>query len=327
MSLRLFNLLACLFLVVLGFAVFRQLPGCDFINLDDGLYVTKNPYLGLGLSKQGIFWAFTTWHAGYWIPLTWISLLADWQLYGLNAGGYHLTNLLLHIINAILLFLFLVKTTKAKWQSVFVAALFAIHPLQVESVAWVTERKDVLCTFFWFLTLHAYIRYVKKPGARTYLLVVLCFALGLMAKPMIVTLPFVLLLFDYWPLNRFNSHMPNQKKNSVSLIAEKIPLFALAVFFSALTVATQKFGGAVISMENVPPDIRLANAAISYLRYIGKALWPTDLAIFYPYLITENFLLKGAAAGLLIVGLSVLVFVARQKKYLFTGWFFFLGTL
>lgn len=321
------ELLTCLFLTALVFAVFRQLPGYEFIYLDDGLYVTENRHLSLGLSWQGIKWAFTTWHAGYWIPLTWLSLLADWQIYGLNAGGYHLTNLLLHLANAILLFLLLTKTTKAMWQSAFVAALFAIHPLQVESVAWVTERKDVLSTLFLMLILLAYARYVKKPGVDRYLWVFLLFVLGLMAKPMLVTLPFVLLLMDYWPLNRFETAFSSQKKIMGRLVAEKIPLFALAAFFSALTIATQKYGGAVISMQAISPDIRAANALISYLRYIGKILWPCDLVIFYPYIISENFLLKGAAAGLLLAAVSLLVISARQKKYLFMGWFFFLGTL
>ena len=335
-------LLISLFLIVVTLAAFEQLRNHAFINLDDDIYITKNRQVQSGLTLEGVTWAFTTMHAGNWHPLTWLSLMLDCQLYGLNPSGHHLTNLVFHIVNTLLLFLVLERMTGALWRSGFVAALFALHPLHVESVAWVVERKDVLSTFFWMLTMWTYAHYVERPGFNRYLLVLLFFTLGLLSKPMLVTLPFVLLLFDYWPLGRFQfgqssgdpkSHTSksmnpgDQKSIAFRLVREKAPFFALCAVSSVLTIFAQQKGGAVIPLEHYPLESRIANALVSYVSYIEKMIWPRNLAVFYPY---QEMLpiWKVVGSGLLLVCVSLLVIrAARKLPCLVVGWFWYLGTL
>jgi len=328
--------------MILTFATFEQVRTCAFINFDDHVYITENQHVQSGLTLKGVTWAFTTTHAANWHPLTWISHMLDCQLYGLNPSGHHLTNLVFHIASALLLFLVLERMTGSLWRSGFVAALFALHPLHVESVAWVAERKDVLSTFFWMLTMWTYIRYVEGPKLNRYLLVLLFFTLGLLSKPMLVTLPFVLLLLDYWPLRRFQfaqssgiSKFPtpkpinpsNQSSMILRLVREKAPFFILCAISSILTIFAQQKGGAVISLENYPIENRIANALVSYVGYIEKMIWPRHLAIFYPH---QEMLpiWKIVGSGLLLVCVSVLVIRAvRKHPYLVVGWFWYLGTL
>jgi tetratricopeptide (TPR) repeat protein len=332
--------LISLFLVAATLAVFGQVRNHAFINFDDNVYITENPHVKLGLTLKGVVWAFTTMYAANWHPLTWLSHMLDCQLYGLNPAGHHLTNLVFHIVNALLLFFVLKRITRRVWMSGFVAALFALHPLHVESVAWVAERKDVLSTFFWMLTMWMYVHYVEKPGLKRYLLVLLSFALGLLSKPMLVTLPFVLLLLDYWPFGRFQfggavvhheadgSISPADRRiSALRLVGEKAPLFLLSALSSIVTVVAQQRGGAVVSLETHSIESRFANALVSYITYIEKMIWPSHLAIFYPY--PETFpIWKVAGAGLLLVCLSILVIrAARKRPYLVVGWIWYLGTL
>lgn len=308
-------------------AIFWQLVHCDFVNFDDNLYVTDNIHVRAGLNWDTIRWAFTSTVASNWHPLTWISHALDFQLYGLQPAGHHLTNLLFHTANAVLLFIWLWRLTGAVWHSALVAALFAWHPLHVESVAWVAERKDVLSTFFLMLTLLSHERF-KVRGLRFkvwYALALVFFVLGLLAKPMLVTLPFVLLLVDFWNGDK-NATMPISKLPWNKWVVEKIPFFALSAASCAVTFYAQKTGGAVQSFEHLSPGERLKNAIVSYCLYIGKTFWPKNLAVFYPQTSREAWEVAGAA----IVLLTITFFVATQinrRRYLALGWFWFLGTL
>ena len=335
--------LICLFLAVSILAVYWQVTDHEFIDYDDNVYITDNPHVQSGLTVKSVGWAFTTTQAGNWHPLTWLSHMMDYQLFGLNPRGHHLTSVFLHITNSILLFLALKWATSAIWPSALVASLFAIHPLHVESVAWVAERKDVLSTFFWLLTILAYIKYGKRPKRMTYLLVLLLFALGLAAKPMLVTLPFVLLLLDYWPLDRFQlgrdfgspenkntrSLEPSTKKLPPSrLIGEKLPMFMLSGIFSVIALWAQEKAGAMSGMDIVPFKWRIANALVSYVSYIGKMIWPRDLAVFYPHPQNSLPIWQVVSAGLLLLILSTLVVrLAARYKYGLVGWLWYLGTL
>jgi Flp pilus assembly protein TadD len=330
-------------LAVAVFAVFWQVQTHDFVNFDDQEYVTDNPHVRAGLTVEGIAWAFTTFYAGNWHPLTWLAHMLDCQLFGLNPAGHHLTNVVLHLANTLLLLLILHRMTGALWRSSLVAALFAIHPLHVESVAWVAERKDVLSTLFWFLTIWAYLGYVKRPSSGRYLLVLVAFACGLMAKPMVVTLPFVLLLLDYWPLARMHRRLPHDGENlqlhaaggsgenSVAflrLLREKAPLLALAAVSSVMTFIAQKSGGAIEILDVVPVESRLGNALVSYVKYIGKMLWPNHLAIFYPHPGDSLLWWQPVGAALLLTGITLLVVrEAQRRPYLITGWLWYVGTL
>ncbi|MDI6688750.1 MAG: tetratricopeptide repeat protein, partial [Desulfobacterales bacterium] len=322
--------MVCLFLVGVTLSVYLQIINYDFINLDDNFYVTENPNVQAGLTFGGIIWSFTTGHASNWHPLTWLSHMLDCELYGLNPMGHHWTNVLIHAANTILLFLVLKLMTGALWRSAFVAAFFAVHPLHVESVAWVAERKDLLCAFFWMLSVWAYVRYIQYPTKIRYLLLILLFILGLMIKPMLVTLPFVLLLLDFWPLSRFRSTGNKQQARGcqifIALVWEKIPLFVLSAVSSLITFLVQQHGGAVASLEFFPLKIRIANAFVSYISYIGKMIWPLNLAAFYPY--HEWTIGQVVASGLLLLCLSAMVIWASRKfPYLVTGWLWYLGTL
>ena len=303
-------------------AVFWQVSNFDFVNYDDPDYVSQNEHVKAGLTRDGLIWAFTTGHASNWHPLTWLSHMLDCQLFGTNPGRHHLTSLLLHVVNALLLFSILRQMTGALWQSAFVAAAFALHPLHVESVAWISERKDVLSTLFWMLTMTAYLRYVRRLSVGWYLLALLIFAFGLMAKPMLVTLPFVLLLLDYWPLGRF------QRQIFYRLVLEKVPFLVLSAASSVVTFVVQRSYGAVARSDLLPLNTRMANAFISYLAYIGKTIWPSNLAVFYPHQGDKLAMWEGIVAGLLLVGISIFVIkLARTRRYLLVGWFWYIGTL
>jgi len=318
----------CLLLVLSTLAVYMQVRHFGYIDYDDDLYVVENRRVQKGLSFENAAWAFKTGYAANWHPVTWLTHLLDVHLYGLNAGAHHLTNLLFHIVNTLLLFVTLRKMTGALWRSALVAALFALHPLHVESVAQVAGRKDVLSTFFWILTMLAYTRYVERPGLSSYGAVCICFMLGLMAKPMLVTLPLVLLLLDYWPLGRVRpAGRAAGRKAVLGLIKEKLPLFVLAAASGGVTFVVQTRGGAVGSLVQYPLGIRAANALVSYVRYMAKTFWPAKLAIFYPHPGTWPFW-QTAGALLLLLVISAAVIRARQARpYLAVGWLWYLGTL
>ena len=423
-------LLICVLLAVATLAAFRQLRRHDFLTYDDRAYVTENIHIRHGITMDAIRWAFTTGYASNWHPLTWVSHMLDIQLFGLDPHRHHLVNLLFHTANTLLLFYVFQRMTKAPWKSAFIAALFALHPLHVESVAWVAERKDVLSTLFWMLTMAAYVHYVERlpaplpsPGGRggiptrqreggslgSYLAVVLFFALGLMAKPMLVTLPFILLLLDYWPLGRmsgigpryapqmpdakfrnscpdvhlvpasversgsgirasasvapepFSTKKKNKKSSSRSaaqraaqssvriypefgvspqspipspqssvlrpLLFEKIPLFALSALSCIVTFIAQQKGGSVRSIQTLPISPRIANAFVSYIDYILKTIWPSGLAVFYPYPKAWSFW-QTAGAALLFLAITVgVVLAAKRYRYLLVGWLWYAGTL
>lgn len=362
-------ILICLALAIITVAAFWSVKDCGFVNLDDGIYVFENASVKSGLNANSLRQAFSfeLTSVGHWHPLTWLSLMLDHCLFGLNPSGYHLVNLLLHVINTLLLFLVLYRMTKEIWPCAFVACLFAVHPLHVESVAWVTERKDVLSALFWMLSLGAYSYYVENRAWRRYALVLLFFALGLLAKPMLVTLPFVLLLLDFWPLRRFqpvkaenntqaeslktaafdknkkkskkknfSREIPEGKKPVVAghawsliypLLREKIPFFVLTILSSIATYLAAKNAGAVSPAEAIQGIVRIGNAFISYITYLGKMLWPSNLAVFYPY--TRDVILwQVLAAALLLIAVTVAVFwLMKRAPYLATGWLWYLGTL
>ena len=321
---RVTDLLVCLGLVAVTWAVFGQTLAHDFVNFDDHVYVYENPLVIRGLSAEGIIGAFTHTHARNWHPLTTLSHMLDCQLYGLNAGGHHLTNVILHTISVLLLFLVLKQMTGAFWQSAFVAGVFAIHPLHVESVAWIAERKDVLSAVFFMLTLAAYARYARAPSAPRYLLVALLFAFGLMSKPMLVTLPFVLLLLDYWPLGRLGGQKSEVGSRLRRLITEKIMLFAL----SALSCIATLFAQGPSAIDQLPFLWRLNNTFVSYVTYIWQMLWPARLAVFYPHPNDSLPLVEVTVGIAFLVGVSLLViYLRRTKPYLVTGWFWYLGML
>ena len=309
----------CLSLAVLTWFVFGQTRWHDFINYDDPRYVYENTKITNGLSISGIAWAFTHIHSMNWHPLTTISHMLDCQLYGLNAGWHHITNVLLHTLAVLLLFLALQQMTGAVWRSAFVAAVFAIHPLRVESVAWIAERKDVLSGVFFMLTLLAYVYYVRVPRVGRYLLVVFALACGLMSKPMLVTLPFVLLLVDYWPLDRFKGQLWKR-------VAEKIPLIALSAFASSVTLLAQK--AAVGWTADLPISERVNNAVVSYALYIWQMLWPVNLAVFYPHAENRLPLWEIICSLLLLICITTIAITLRKKRpYLITGWLWYLGML
>jgi protein O-mannosyl-transferase len=354
----------CVTLAIITLALFWQVRDHAFINLDDDRYITENPYVQEGITFENLKWALTTGHASNWHPLTWLSHMLDVELFGLRAGRHHLMNVFFHILNTLLLFLILHRMTRALWQSAFVAALFALHPLHVESVAWVAERKDVLSTLFWMLTLGAYGYYVKRPGYRRYLLVIVCFLLGLMSKPMLVTIPFVLLLLDFWPLGRLqpakhdgpdsrnanHPEDPTRKKRQAAnrsavkavdregwpayplqwtvirpLLLEKVPLLGLAVLSSIITIVNQQ--RAIASLVELSLGARIANALVSYVKYIGKMIWPQDLAVYYPSLYVQPW--WSVLGAVLILSAATVLFVWKSKRFLYlsVGWLWYLGTL
>ena len=335
-------------LVLATAATFWPVVHCDFINYDDPDYVTANATVQGGLTGAGLAWAFTTAHVANWHPLTWLSHMLDCQWFGLNASAHHAMNLLIHIASTVLLFLLLQRITGALWRSAIAAAWFALHPLRVESVAWVAERKDTLATLFWLLTIWAYARYSNNRSPAGFRWVTLFFALGLMAKPMLVTLPFALLLLDYWPLHRAarfdrqggsspgcrraQGRFKGQELKRVldgwkPLVAEKWPLFLLACVSSVVTFLAQKGGGAVASVTQLSLEARVGNAIISYTRYLAKLFWPADLAVIYPHPSAWPMAQVAGALGVLaLVSLGVWL-AAERRPYLLVGWLWFVGTL
>ena len=326
-------------LLVVTFAVFWQSIGHEFIVYDDNTYVTENHHVTTGLTYRNMIWAFTTMEASNWHPVTWLSHMLDFQIYGSNPKGHHLTNVLFHIANTLLLWYLLFSATRKYWQSFFVAALFALHPLHVESVAWIAERKDLLSTFFMFATLIIYTRYAKSPRRLFYILALLLHVFGLMCKPMLVTLPFVMLLWDFWPSGRLRLRTPLREdatrrtpteastRTPLHLIFEKLPFFALSLLSSAVTYYAQAHGGSVVGADAVPLAFRFVNALVSYTEYIGKMLWPHNLAVIYPLPPTFT-LVQGAVSGLILIGVTLLVYRrARMNPFLPVGWFWYLGTL
>jgi tetratricopeptide (TPR) repeat protein len=319
------RLLVALLLVASTLVVYAPVAQYDFVNLDDDVYVTRNPSVRAGLTLEGVRWAFTNGHASLWHPLTWISHMLDVRLYGLEPGGHHLTNVYLHALNGVLLLLVLTQMTGAFWRSAAVATLFALHPLRVESVAWISERKDLLAALFGLLTLWAYAAYVKQPSRRRFALVTLCFALGLLAKPMLVTLPFALLLLDYWPLGRF-AQGTDGRRTFPWLLLEKLPLVVLGLGASVVAFFVALRGGAVQGLE-YSVGARVSNALVSYARYVEKTLWPVDLAVFYP-LPHAWAPWQVVGAVWLLLGITALAVAGgRLHRYLPVGWLWFLGTL
>src|SRR6201993_3683734 len=278
------DLLILLALAVVTFAIYAQVVGHHFTTLDDPTYIQENPMVNRGVTGAGLAWAFTTFYATNWHPLTWISHMIDCQLFGMNAGRHLLVNALIHVANTILVFWLLLRTTRALWPSAMVAALFALHPLHVESVAWVSERKDTLSTFFGLLSLIAYTRYAQAPSIRRYACVAVMLALGLLAKPMLVTWPFVMLLLDYWPLGRFDLTSRREVATKLwPLLREKLPLLALVAASAVITFLAQSHGGGVRTFTEAAVTLRLSNALVSYAKYLLIAFWPNDLAVFYPF--------------------------------------------
>jgi len=334
----------CLGLALGTLLLYWPLTHYDFTNVDDPRFVTENNHVRAGLTWAGVVWAFHSVYTEAWQPVTWFSHMLDCQLYGLNAGRHHLTSLLIHMANTVLLFLWVYRISKATWRSALVAALFAWHPLHVESVAWICERKDVLCTLFWLLALHAYTGYVRRPGVARFLLVVILYALGLMSKPMVITLPCVLLLLDFWPFNRFGlewSGFDPQRgaaaataqdfrvvfKKAGLLLAEKMPFFALGLGMTMATLYAERSGSSLGSLGAYPLSIRVSNALASYLSYLENTFWPVNLAFFYPY--SFHIPLSAVLGGALLLLLWIGCFLARirQQPYLLVGWLWFIGTL
>jgi hypothetical protein len=321
----------CLVLAAITFVVFGQTAGFRFVNYDDDKYVYDNPVVAQGLTFKGIVWAFTSIHASNWHPLTWLSHELDCQLYGLNPAGHHLTNVLLHTATVITLFLVLRQMTGVLWRSAFVAAVFAIHPLRAESVAWVAERKDVLSGLFFMLTIGAYVRYARRPWSLArYGLVLLLFAMGLMCKPMLVTLPLVLLLLDYWPLNRWQTESPGLRLAgrlvSRRVVFEKLPLLVLSAAACVVTLLAQS--RVIASNESYSMPLRFANALVACMVYLGQMVWPAGLVVFYPY--PQNGLppWEVALAGTLLAGLSAVAFWQRRKQpWMLVGWLWYLVML
>ena len=328
-------------LVLIGLALtlatilaYWQVAGHEFVNFDDKDYVYQNSHVQTGLTKENVVWAFTSVHASNWHPITWLTHMADVELYGLNPGGHHLSNLFIHIASTLLLLILLYRLTGSVWKSGFVASMFALHPLHVESVAWVAERKDVLSGFFWFLTLLLYAIYVQKSQLKFYILAIVAFALGLMSKPMLVSLPVVMLIIDFWPLDRYNIKNETGAINCraklpllVLLLKEKIPFFICSVISAAVTIYAQKQGGAVQTVEMLPLGMRLANACTAYVKYIGKMLWPSDLAVYYPFPVDIPSWQVLFSLVVLLALTATSIRFGRTRPYLPAGWFWFLVTL
>src|SRR5204863_3379821 len=321
-------------LAVVTFAIYAQVIGHQFITLDDPTYIRENPMVNRGVTGAGLAWAFTTFHATNWHPLTWISHMVDCQLFGMNAGGHLLVNALIHAANTLLVFWFLLRTTHARWPSALVAALFALHPTHVESVAWASERKDTLSTFFGLLSLIAYVRYAEEPSIRRYAWVAIMLTLGLLAKPMLVTWPFVMLLLDYWPLGRINGGPARRSLGEGGwsvvrgLVVEKIPLFVLVTASVVVTTISASRNGAVRTLAREPIALRLSNALVSYAKYLLRAFWPNDLAVYYPFPKAGIPAWQIIGAALLLIAITAFCFFQRKiRPYLIVGWLWFLGTL
>jgi protein O-mannosyl-transferase len=316
----------CLLLAVVTLALYNPVNRHPFVNYDDDRYVTENAHVRQGLTSDTIAWSLTSTEQANWHPLTWMSHALDVSLFRLNPAGHHLTSVLLHVVNACLLFLLLMWATKRLGPSLFGAILFALHPINVESVAWVAERKNVLCAFFFFLGLWAYGWYAQKPSWKRYLAVFGSFAAGLASKPMVITFPFVLLLLDYWPLSRVDKTGENKTPWS-QLVLEKLPFFALSVASAIITIHAQRSSGAVRSNTEFSFGARIANAICAYAMYLWKMIWPSHLAPLYPHPGNSLPAWQTLLAAVILAIITVLVWKFRSRRYLLVGWFFFLGTL
>ena len=313
------KLIAYIMLSVTTLVVFLQVSQFDFV-FDDVAYVTGNVHVQSGITLAGLQWAFSTIYAEFWHPLTWLSLMLDNHLFGLNASGYHMTNLILHILSTLLLFWLFNRMTGALWKSAFVAAFFALHPMHVESIAWIAERKDVLSAFFWMLTLCLYVYYTENPNIGRYCLVLLSFACGLMSKSMVVTLPLIMILLDYWPLGRFEA-----KKDNFLLwqLKEKILFFILSIIFSIITILSQPNS----TEKGFSLASRLANAVVSFIIYLKKTFWPSDMVVFYPFPEQIPFLQVSGALFLIIIISSSVIIIRKNSPYLLVGWLWYAITI
>jgi tetratricopeptide (TPR) repeat protein len=314
----------CMLLVAAIWVCYGQVRGHSFVDLDDPQYITENPYLRGDLGAHSIVWAFTTGYFGNWHPLTWVSYMADIACFGIDAGGHLIVNVILHAITSALVLVVFCRMTGSVWRSTLVAGLFALHPLHVESVAWVSERKDVLSGLFAMLTIGAYVAYVRQPRIAWYATLLTCFALGLLSKPMLVTLPFVLALLNYWPLRRFESLRAARFRRPA---LELLPLLVMAVAVSVVTIVVQERGGAMRTAESIPLSMRLSNATVSYVNYLAQSIWPSKLAVYYPY--PESLpIARIVAAGVVLAGITAaVVALGRQHRHLLVGWLWFLGML
>ena len=330
-----------LILLALGastFGIYAQVIGHQFITLDDPTYIRENPMVNRGVTLDGLTWAFTTFYAANWHPLTWIAHMIDSQLFGMNAGAHLLVNAVIHVANTLLLFWLLLGTTRARWPSALVAALFALHPLHVESVAWAAERKDTLSTFFGLFSLIAYTHYVETRSRKWYASTAVTLALGLLAKPMLVTWPFVMLLLDYWPLRRLADATSKEyrrgashreaAKGIASLVREKLPLFAIVAASAVITFVAQSRDRAVRTLADAPIALRLSNALVSYAKYFLRTFWPRDLAVYYPFAPTGIPAWQMIGRAFLLIAITAFCFFQRKTRpYLLMGWLWFLGTL
>ena len=336
------ELLVSLFLVLATLAIYWQVSNHEFVHLDDYEHISENRHLREGVTLESVRWAFSFTDVAYWHPMTWLSLMLDYEISGLSPKGYHLTNLLLHILSALFLFLALNRMTGSLWQSAFVASLFAFHPLNVESVAWAVERKNVLSCLFWMLTLWSYARYVERSTIGRYLLILIVFALGLMSKPTLVTLPFVLLLLDYWPLNRIQlvssaGHLDQPSASPAKadivkslpfrLVREKLPFFAFSAMAIVITVLSNQYLGSLVTTDSAPLSLRIGNGLISYMGYVGKMIWPSNLAIYYPPPETISWWQLAVAVLFLTIVSLVVSRTVKTRPYLAVGWLWYLGTL
>ena len=334
------TLLFCLLLTVAVLVSYNPITHNGFINYDDDGYITDNPQVKAGLTWATVKWAFTTYDKANWHPLTWLSHALDCQLFGLNPAGHHYVSVLLHAANAVLLFLLLQTATGFRWRSLMVAALFALHPINVESVAWAAERKNVLSMLFFLLALYAYGWYARRPGLRRYAAVAFFFALALLSKPQVITFPFLLCLWDYWPLCRIGAPIGSQAESGQAaqggnvprwwsgwLVLEKVPLLLLSVASALVTMKAQKAGGAVKTLSQYRPLLRLETAVISYVSYLGKVFWPAKLVALYPHPTRLYPAWRVGASVLLLLLVTALVLRARERRYLAVGWFWFLGSL
>jgi hypothetical protein len=317
------KVIICIILSIFVLVAYRAVPGNNFISFDDPQYVTENYHVQQGLNVETAIWAFKTSRASNWHPLTWLSLMLDWELFGKNAGGNHWTNVIIHLMGGLILFLALNRMTASLWPSGIVAALFLLHPLHVESVAWIAERKDVLSGLFWMLGIWFYAIYAKRPGLVRYLLVFFSFACALMSKPMAVTFPFVLLLLDLWPLRRAEGGIADWGR----LLFEKIPFFILSAVVSVVTFLTQKGDEAMPFLAEMPVCDRLMNATVSYTAYLGKTFWPSGLSVFYPYNGPPAFGYLFTALFLVAMITVISLIQRKSRPYLLVGWLWYLGTL
>ncbi|MGD0077417.1 MAG: tetratricopeptide repeat protein [Sedimentisphaerales bacterium] len=331
-------ILVCLVLAAATLVAYEPVRHNEFVSYDDKEYLTANPNVTGGITRDSVIWAFTRSYARNWHPLTWLSHMLDYELFGLNPLGHHLVSLSIHIINALLLFWILTNLTSSVWASAFVAAVFALHPLQVDSVAWAAERKTVLSGLFWLLTIAVYIWYTKKPGIGRYIMVFASFGLCIMTKPVVVTLPLVLLLLDYWPLNRLSvadCRLPivNRKLEIgnwkfLRLFFEKVPLLALSAILIVITLIAQSGEGTIPTLDMLRLDSRIANAFVAYIRYIGKTIWPSGLAVFYPNQRINLLNVTAIICFLLFILITAIsVYAGRRRKYLVVGWLWFVVTL